>query len=114
MPGKIVILKIVFSMIGFCVIMEAIWWILKGITKLKQFFRSEKISMPEKGEKMAKCVNENCSKNPLDSMDKVLVNADGDFACCHACADTYRAQMDHFLTHILPDPQKTEDWLRGQ
>lgn len=62
---------------------------------------------------MAKCVNENCGRDPLNSMDRVLVNTDGDFACCQSCADVHRRQMDDFCTQILPDQDKTEAWLRG-
>jgi hypothetical protein len=43
----------------------------------------------------------------------VLMTADGDFACCEACAEAYRRARDHFFENIAPDPARCAAWLMG-
>ncbi len=38
---------------------------------------------------MSKCVNRNCSKDPLESMSRVIVSIDGDMACYGKCRNEY-------------------------
>lgn len=38
---------------------------------------------------MIKCVNENCDKNPIDSIDYTIVGIDGDAACSKYCKREY-------------------------
>ena len=61
------------------------------------------------------CVNENCSRNPLDCSDyeTVIVNIDGDMACCKKCAEEYKKQKDHFLNVVIHDDKKYEAWLNA-
>lgn len=59
------------------------------------------------------CANENCNNRAIDSMDAVLVNADGDFACNAHCAEAYRKQVDRFFNEICHSPVKTEAYLLG-
>lgn len=58
-----------------------------------------------------KCVNENCRKDPMRSLKKVLWGCGGDFACNQYCYDEARKQMDYFCDTILPDDGKFADWL---
>lgn len=52
---------------------------------------------------MAKCANKNCKKDPLNSIDAVCINSDGDFACCNSCKDEYKKQKDKFFKDIEDD-----------
>lgn len=61
---------------------------------------------------MIKCVNENCKKDPMNSMDKVLANIDGDFACCPACLEEYKKQRDEFFANIGNDNWYANWWNR--
>ena len=63
---------------------------------------------------MIKCVNENCERNPLDSISAVVVTVDGDFACSEECKREWEKQRDYFLENILPDERRTEQWLKGE
>ena len=59
---------------------------------------------------MTKCVNEKCRKDPMDSMDAVCVNQDGDFACCHECELEYKKQMNEFFDNF-GDDNWYNDWM---
>ena len=59
---------------------------------------------------MGKCVNEKCHKNPLDSMDSICVNSDGDFACNKKCEQEYIKQRDNFFANIGDDSWYNE-WM---
>jgi hypothetical protein len=61
---------------------------------------------------MSKCVNEKCNKNPLNSMKSVIVNIDGDMACCEECKKEYKKQRNYFLDNIGND-YFFESWLNG-
>jgi hypothetical protein len=57
-------------------------------------------------------VNENCERAiDLDSVNIILANADGDFACNKKCYEKYQQQRDHFLEHILPNDRRFARWL---
>ena len=45
---------------------------------------------------MSGCVNENCSKDPTNSMDSVVISCDGDMACSKKCAEEYKNQVNAF------------------
>lgn len=61
---------------------------------------------------MIKCANEGCNKDS-DTLDAVLLNADGDFACSKTCAEQYKQQCDHFLNNVLPDDRKFAEWTNS-
>lgn len=63
---------------------------------------------------MDSCVNENCNKNPLNSLSYTVVNIDGDLACSPVCKIEYGKQKDHFLNHIVHDEEKCKDWILGK
>ena len=46
---------------------------------------------------MGRCVNENCKKDPMDSMYAVCVNEDGDFACSDHCKKSMKNNEKIFL-----------------
>jgi hypothetical protein len=50
-----------------------------------------------------KCVNENCNKDPDKSLDRVVVNIDGDFACSKECEKEYIKQKEEFFNNISDD-----------
>lgn len=52
---------------------------------------------------MAKCANDKCNKDPLNSIGAVCVNADGDFACCKKCQKEYEKQKEEFFENIGDD-----------
>ena len=60
---------------------------------------------------MSKCVNENCNKDPMDSMYAICVNIDGDFACNQHCADEYNKQKKEFFDNI-GDDRWYNDWMK--
>jgi len=62
----------------------------------------------------SRCVNEKCKKNPEDSMDRVIANADGDLACDKKCLKEYERQRDHFFKVIVHDEGLTTRYLRGE
>ena len=57
-----------------------------------------------------KCVNEKCNKNPMDSIDAICVNIDGDFACNEYCKKEYEKQRDEFFENIGND-EWYDNWL---
>ncbi len=57
------------------------------------------------------CVNENCDKDPLRSINSVLVTMDGDFACSPECEKEYRKQYDHFMNVTIQDERKFLKWI---
>ena len=59
-----------------------------------------------------KCVNEKCNKNPMDSTNAVVVNADGDFACCKECAEEYQKQIIEFFDNI-GDDNWYNNWMKN-
>lgn len=58
-----------------------------------------------------RCMNENCGKDPLDSLNKVVFNIDGDFCCDQQCLQAARAQMDHFCRVTLNNDRQFADWM---
>ena len=54
-----------------------------------------------------------CGGN-AEGPNRVLLNQDGDFACCPDCADAYRKRRDEFFNDIVISASKTEAWLRGE
>lgn len=60
---------------------------------------------------MLRCSN--CGGN-ADTLDAVLLNIDGDFACSKKCAREYEAEKNRFFNCIATSEQRTEDWLRGK
>ena len=62
---------------------------------------------------MSSCVNEKCD-NHWDTLEKVCVNIDGDFACCPKCAEEYRKQRDYFFTVVIHDDDKYNQWMEGE
>lgn len=52
---------------------------------------------------MSKCVNDKCNNNALNSINAVLVNVDGDFACCPKCKEEYEKQKEEFFANIGND-----------
>jgi hypothetical protein len=57
-----------------------------------------------------KCANEKCDKNPMDSMDAISVNIDGDFACNEDCKKEYEKQRNEFFENIGND-EWYDNWL---
>lgn len=61
---------------------------------------------------MAKCVNENCKKDPFESHEMIIVNADGDAACNSECALEYEKQKEEFFKNIGNDDWYNK-WMFG-
>ena len=59
------------------------------------------------------CCNDGCNRDPFSTGTKVLVNADGDFACSPECKKDYERKRDHFLNNVVHDEGKTARWLQG-
>jgi len=59
------------------------------------------------------CANEKCDKSS-DTLDRILLNQDGDFACSQKCADEYKKQRDHFFNVTVHNEALTEEYLRGR
>lgn len=59
------------------------------------------------------CVNENCKEDALNSIAAVIVNLDGDLACCFKCQKEYERQKERFFNVIVHDEKKCERWLQG-
>jgi len=59
------------------------------------------------------CVNLKCSNDSLKSMHRVVVNIDGDMACCKKCEIEYKKQRDNFFNVIVHDEKKCKEWLLG-
>ena len=53
-----------------------------------------------------------CGGN-ADTLDKVLLNADGDFACCEKCAARYRRERDEFFAAVGDDEKYAAWWAKG-
>jgi len=64
-----------------------------------------------KGYYYMSCANSNCDKNALDSLSRVLMNVDGDFACSEQCAKDYREERDTFLRDIVHSDTKFNEWM---
>jgi len=45
---------------------------------------------------MSKCVNENYSNDPTNSINPIIISCDGDMACSKKCEEEYRKQVDAF------------------
>lgn len=54
-----------------------------------------------------------CHKS-ADTLDKRLLNADGDFACGEACEKVYKAERDDFFNRIVHSEELTGKYLRGE
>ena len=61
---------------------------------------------------MSECANEECNKDPFDSMNMLSVNCDGDMACDGQCKKEYEKQRDHFFDNIGND-NFYNNWLNG-
>lgn len=53
-----------------------------------------------------------CGKN-ADTLTKVLLNADGDFACGQACADKHEADKKQFFASLGDDEAYVAWWAEG-
>jgi len=53
-----------------------------------------------------------CGGN-ADTLDRVLLNADGDFACSKACADKYEADKKRFFASLDNDESYAAWWAEG-
>jgi hypothetical protein len=60
---------------------------------------------------MARCVNENCSNDPMNSPNKVFWGCDGDMCCNQHCYDQACEQMDHFCSNVLTNDSSFASWL---
>lgn len=60
---------------------------------------------------MIRCVNENCGKNPMDSLAHVVVNCDGDMACDEHCRAEYEKQRDKFFNETIHDDDKFAEYM---
>jgi hypothetical protein len=60
-----------------------------------------------------KCVNENCRRDLDQAPQYTIVNCDGDAACCPACLEAYKRQMDHFCRHVLSSDAAFESWMKN-
>jgi hypothetical protein len=54
-----------------------------------------------------------CPKS-ADTINKVLLNADGDFACSKECADKYNREKADFFNRIVHSEDLTERYLKGE
>lgn len=63
---------------------------------------------------MGHCVNTNCTKDPFNSINAIVVSIDGDFACSPECKAAYERQKDHFYKHIAPNERRFEKWMLGE
>jgi hypothetical protein len=50
-----------------------------------------------------KCVNNKCLVDPSNSIDSIVVNIDGDMACCPHCKMEYEKQRNEFFNNIGND-----------
>ena len=53
-----------------------------------------------------KCVNEECTNNPTDYPSAIVVNANGDLACCIACKLVYERKNDEFFVQLVESSDK--------
>jgi len=60
---------------------------------------------------MAICVNEECKKNPFDSLNWVPWGSDFDACCNQECYDKARQQMDYFCGSVLNSDAAFAAWL---
>ena len=58
-----------------------------------------------------KCVNENCSNDPMESPNWIAWGCDFDACCDQACYDAARRQMDHLFGTIAKDDTKFAKYL---
>ncbi len=47
-------------------------------------------------------------------INKILLNADGDFVCDEICKKAYEAARDDFFNRIVHSEKLTERWLLGE
>ena len=52
-----------------------------------------------------------CNKEIEHEYKKVLLNADGDFACDKKCAEEYEKEKAHFLNVTIHDDTLFDSWL---
>lgn len=60
---------------------------------------------------MVRCANEKCNNDPTNSMNTVIINIDGDLACCPECKTKYEEQRDNFFNNIVQSESATLAWL---
>lgn len=60
---------------------------------------------------MARCINENCKNDPMDSPNRVAWGCDFDMACNQQCYDEACKQRDHFFNNVITDDRKFASWL---
>jgi hypothetical protein len=58
-----------------------------------------------------RCVNEECDRNPINSINSVVATIDGDFACDDQCMIEYEKQKSRFLNETIHDDDKFCEWL---
>jgi hypothetical protein len=54
----------------------------------------------------------NSKNDPLESINCVVVNCDGDLACCEKCKNEYEKQRDNFFDNIGND-NFYNDWIKS-
>jgi hypothetical protein len=57
-----------------------------------------------------KCANAECKKDPSKSINKIIVNDDGDMACDQVCKTEYEKQKKDFFDNIGYDDY-FEKWM---
>ena len=57
------------------------------------------------------CVNELCTCDPLNSMNLIIINADGDCACNIKCYEQYKEQKAKFLNETVQSDKKFMIWM---
>jgi len=60
---------------------------------------------------MERCVNENCTNDPMTSPNPVMWGCDADWCCNQQCYDAARRQMDHFCSNVLTNDSAFASWL---
>lgn len=59
------------------------------------------------------CVNDNCNNNPLNSQHSIVVNCDGDMACCSMCQSEYLKQKSIFFDTIIHSDKLFNEYIGG-
>ena len=62
---------------------------------------------------MSRCVNNKCDKIAVDSLNRMCVTADGDFACDEQCKSEYEKQRDYFFSVTCQSEALTTNYLMG-
>jgi hypothetical protein len=63
---------------------------------------------------MMRCSNENCTKDPLESLWYIVVSIDGDSVCDEQCRKEYEKQKEYFLNVTVQSEKLTTEYLTGK